>query len=96
MENSFFFTVQIPRSVFGRLGFAVFTSVCRQANSTLTFLGLSHSHDRYVFFRVDSPDLCSANAAMKRFADFRLNLIRNGYCRRHWYFGCIIKSPNSL
>lgn len=91
MDNSFAFTISVPRSVFGKLGFGVFASVCRQGNSRLTFLGLSRAYSHYLDFRVDSPDLSSANSAMNCLADFRLNLIRNGFYRRHWHFGCIIK-----
>lgn len=96
MDNSFAFTISIPRSVFGKLGFGVFASVCRQGNSRLTFIGPSLAYSRYLDFRVDSPDLRSANAAVNRLADFRHNLILNGFYRRHWYFGCIIKLSNSL
>lgn len=94
MENYKSFNFVLPMSVFGKLGYSVFASVCRQANSELHFVCLSDEFDNCLLFRVESPDLLSANAAMNRLSDFRLNLIRNGYCRRHWHFGPIVDSLN--
>ena len=92
MKHTKSFSFELPASVFGKAGFGIFDSVCRQANSELVFVCLSRQYDNCLLFRVDSPDLRSANVAMSRLCDFRLNLIRNGYCRRHWHFGPIIDS----
>lgn len=96
MNNSFAFTFSIPSSVYRKLSPAFFAFVCSKFNSKLTFIGPSRAYSHYLDFRIDSPDLCSVNSSMNHLSDFRLNLIRNGFCRRHWYFGCIIKLSNSL
>ena len=92
MKHTKSFSFVLPMSVFGKAGFGIFDSVCRQANSELFFVGLSRAYDNCLLFRVESPDLRSANAAVSRLCDFRLNLIRNGYYRRHWHFGPIVNS----
>lgn len=86
------FSVVIPTVVISKVAMIYFHSACSLSNSHFSYVDVSNHYRNSLRFRVDSPDLSSANAALSCLAHLRKTLIENGFCRRRWHFGCILDS----